>query len=81
MQPYASVPLQLRKAVSHLIAYRPRNKVEFHKKFQEVVQLDKETVEDLIRFIFDAKYKFMFLDCTTGQINQNFDLIKVNNDA
>jgi hypothetical protein len=81
VQSYVSVPLQLRKAVSHLIAYKPRNKVEFHKIFEEVVQLAKETAEDLMRFIFDAKYNFMFLDCTSGQIYKKFDLIKVNEDA
>ena len=38
VQSYVSVPLQLRKAVSHLIAYKPRNKVEFTQKiFEELV--------------------------------------------
>ena len=55
--------------------------MEFHKSFEKLVQLSKETAEDLMRLIFDAKYKFMFLDCTTGQIYQSFDLVKVNNDG
>ena len=74
---YVSVPLQLRKAVSHLIAYTPRNKLEFHKIFEELVQLQRETADALSRFIFDEKYNFMFLDCSTGQIYKKFDLIKV----
>ena len=78
VQSYVSVPLQLRKAVSHLIAYKPRNKVEFHKIFEELIQLPKETAEDLMRFIFDKKYTFMFADCSTGELYKKFDLIKVN---
>ena len=56
MQSYVSVPLQLRKAVTHLIVYKPRNKVEFHTIFEDLVQHTKETAENLMRFIFDAKY-------------------------
>ena len=78
VQSYISVPLQLRKAVSHLITYKPRNKIEFHKIFEELIQLPKETAEDLLRFIFDKKYTFMFADCTSGEIYKNFDLINVN---
>ena len=78
VQSYVSVPLQLRKAVSHLITYKPRNKAEFHKIFEELIQLPKETAEDLMRFIFDKKYTFMFADCGAGDIYKKFDLVKVN---
>ena len=78
VQSYISVPLQLRKAVSHIIAYKPRNKIEFHKIFEELVQLPREIAHSLSRFIFDVKYNFMFLDCTSGEIYKKFDLIKVN---
>jgi hypothetical protein len=68
LQSYISVPLQVRKAVSHLIAYKPRNKVKFHKIFEELAQLPRETADALSRFIFDAKYNYMLLDCSTDQI-------------
>jgi hypothetical protein len=45
VQSYVSVPLQLRKVVSRLIAYKVRNKVEFQKVFEELVQLAKENAE------------------------------------
>ncbi len=51
------------------------------KIFEELVQLPRETADALSRFIFDAKYNFMFLDCSTGQIYNFFDLIKVNDNA
>lgn len=76
VQSYISVPLQLRKAVSHMICFRPRNKVEFHKIFEELVQLPKETADDLSRFIYkDDKFAHLFLDCSSGEIYRNFDLI------
>ncbi len=64
--------------MSHLISYKPRNKVKMHKIFEELVQLPRETADALSRFIFDEKHDFMFLDCSTGQIYKFFDLIKVN---
>ena len=81
MQLYISVPLQIRKCVSHLIAYKPRNKVEIDKIFEELVQLPRETADALSRFVFDKKYNFIVLDCSTGQIYKNIDLIKVNDNA
>ena len=80
VQSYNSTPLALRKAMSHLITYKPRNKVEFHRIFEELVQLPKETAEDLMRFIFTEKYNFMFLDTSSGEIYKKFDRISVNGD-
>lgn len=78
VQSYVSVPLQLRKAVSHLITYKPRNKLEFHKIFEELIQIPKETAEELFRFVFDRKYAFMYADCGTGDVYKKFDLISLN---
>ena len=68
VQSYISVPLQLRKAVRHVVAHKPRNKIEFHEIFEALVQLPREIAYSLSRFIFDVKYNFMFLDCTIGEI-------------
>ena len=81
VQSYISVPLQLRKAVSHLVTYKPRNKIEFLKIFEELIQLPKETAEDLMRYVFDERYTFLFADCTTGEVYKKFDLIKINENA
>ena len=78
VQSLVSVPLQLRKNVSHLITFKPRNKLEFHKIFEELIQLPKETAEDLLRFIFDKKYAFMFANCTSGDVYKKFDRINLN---
>jgi Cdc6-like AAA superfamily ATPase len=81
LQSYISAPLQLRKAVSHLVTYKPRNKLEFLKIFEELIQLPKETAEDLMRYVYDKKYAFLFADCSTGEVFKNFDLIRINDDG
>ena len=58
------------------VAVTPRNKIEFHKIFEELVQLPREIADSLSRFIFDVKYNFMFLDCTSGKIYKNLTLSK-----
>jgi hypothetical protein len=80
VQSYISVPLQIRKCVTHFIVYQPR-RVEFHIFFEEIVELPREAADALRRFIFDAKFNFMFLDCSTGQIYKKFYLSKSNDDA
>jgi hypothetical protein len=53
------------------VRYTFRNKVEMHKIFEELVHLPRETADALSRFIFDEKYNFMFLDCSTANYTEN----------
>ena len=77
VQSYISAPLQIRKAVSHIIAYKPRTNIEFHKIFEELVQLPRDIADSLSRFIFDVKYNFTFLDCTSGEIYKKIEFHKI----
>ena len=64
-----------------MVTYKPRNKIEFLKIFEELIQLPKETAEDLMRYVFDERYTFLFADCTTGEVYKKFDLININENA
>jgi len=76
---FISVPIQLRKADSYITPYKPRNKVEIHNIFEELVQLTTEIANSLSRFIFDVKYNIMILDCTSGEIYKKLTLSRWTN--
>ena len=77
IQSYNAMPLDIRKTISHFVAYKPRNKKEFTAIFEELIFLDKDTADKLQRYVFDAPYSFMFCDVNTNSIYKKFDLIQI----
>lgn len=72
-QTYSSLPLTIRKSISHLICYSCRNKREYHSIFDELIQQDKDDADEITRYIYTAKHTFMFLNCESGEIYKNFN--------
>ncbi len=77
VQSYISIPLSLRKTITHGIFYKPRNKKEYAAVFEELIMLPQDTAEALQRFVFRNPHDFMFVDCETSSFHRNFDLIKI----
>jgi hypothetical protein len=68
-----SIPLPVRRNISHLIAYRPNNRQETNILFQELLPINREMVGRLLRFVYDQKYNFLFLDVNDGTLFKNFN--------
>lgn len=79
VQSYIAMPLSLRKTLSHFVAFKPRNKKEFAAIFQEIVFLDRETADNLLRFVYKDRYSFMFCDIERTRFYRNFDLVRLHN--
>ena len=77
VQSYNAMPLAIRKTISHLACYRPRNKKEMSAIWEELVFLDKETGESLQRFVFDKPYSFLFACADTNTLYKKFDRILI----
>ncbi len=77
VQSYNSLPLPIRKTISHLACYKPRNKKEMSAIWEELVFLDKETGEALQRFVFDKPYSFLFACADTNELYKKFDRILI----
>ena len=77
-QTYNSLPLAIRKTISHLVMFKPRNKKEYQNIFEELLFIDRDIGDKLQGFIYDKPYSFMFSDIDTGEIFKNFDLVKIN---
>lgn len=76
-QTYNAVPLALRKTLSHVVAFRPRNKKEHENIFEELIPLPRERADALMRFVYqgDSRHGFMFLDVDRGLFHKGFDLV------
>ena len=74
---YNAMPLAIRKTISHLICYKPRNRKETSAIWEELIFLDKETGEVLQRFVFDERYAFLFACADTNELYKKFDRILI----
>ena len=77
VQSYNVMPLPIRKTISHLACYKPRNKKEMSAIWEELIFLDKETGEALQRFVFDKPYSFLFACADTNMLYKKFDHILI----
>ena len=78
VQTYNAIPLGVRKTISHLVLFKPRNKKEYQNVFEELLFIDREAAEKLQGFIYDEPYKFLFADVDSGHLHKNFDRLIIN---
>ena len=75
-QSYNTIPLSIRKNISHLVAFKFRNKKECELLFSELIFVDKKVQLQLLNHIFDSQYNFMFVNTALNRIYKNFNLIE-----
>jgi hypothetical protein len=80
VQSYNTIPLPVRKTISHLAMMKPRNRKETKNIFEELIFLDSTTADDLMLFVFKERYDFLFCDIEKSLFFRNFDRIKLNAD-
>ena len=74
-QTYNKIDPKLRKACSHLICFENRNKKEVKSLFEEVILIPEKEYFDVMKYIYNKRHNFMYLDTTKGQddmIHKNF---------
>ena len=64
-QVYNRVPAPVRKCASQLVMYETKNRMELDSLFNEViVGLKKDEWYQLLKYVWDKKFNFLFLDST-----------------
>lgn len=80
-QTYNKIDPKLRKACSHLICFENRNKKEVKSLFEEVILIPEKEYYDVMKYIYNKKHNFMYLDTTKGQddmIHKNFNRLVID---
>ena len=78
VQSYNAIPLSIRKTVSHFAMLKPRNKREYAAIFDELIFLEPQLADKLMRFVFKERHDFLFCDVEKSEFFRNFDPIKLN---
>ena len=81
-QSYNALPLSIRKALSHCIMFKPRNKKETEAIFSELLFLPREQQGIVQNHIFpegdEGKYGFMYIDTASGHLHKRFNRLELS---
>jgi hypothetical protein len=78
VQAYKYFPLQLRRQITNLTVFRPKNKDEWESIAKEMLMIKKEFWNQLHDYVFDAPYNHLDIDTKTGDLYKNFNILKIN---
>jgi len=73
-QTYLSIERDLRKLFSNIFIFKV-SIAELDLIFEEHIELNKEQITTIRKFVFDKPYNFLFLNTDSGRIFKNFDEI------
>lgn len=71
-QSYVNIPLDVRKNTQNLLMFKPPKK-EMELVFSELIESKKELFSDVMRFTYDEKHNFLFVNAPSGRMFKNWD--------
>ena len=80
-QTYNKIDPKLRKTASQLIFFANKNKKEIDSIFEEMILIPKKEFFDVMRYIYDKQYQFMYIDTTLPDdkmIFKNFNQLQIS---
>ena len=75
-QTYTKISPKLRKTASQLVFYENKQKRERESIFDEIILIPQKEYIDALRFIYDKKHNFMYIDTTLPEnkmMHKNFN--------
>jgi hypothetical protein len=77
LQAYNLFPLVLRKMITNVILFKPKNKIELESVRRELIGLKEAQTQFLMDYIFDKPYNHLSIDTASGDMRKNFKLLKI----
>jgi hypothetical protein len=77
VQAWKYFPLQLRRQVTNVTVFKPKNKDEWETICKEMLMLKKEHWEFFHDYIFDEPYTHLDIDTKNGNMYKNFNLLDI----
>tara|TARA_R100000700_G_C3129617_1_gene115359 strand:- start:20 stop:796 length:777 start_codon:yes stop_codon:yes gene_type:complete len=80
-QTYNKISPKLRKTASHYCIYENKQKKEIESIFDEVILIPKKEFYDVLRYIYNKKHNFMFIDSSLPEnrmIHKNFNQLVIS---
>lgn len=76
-QAWKYFPLQLRRQVTNVTIFKPKNKDEWETICKEMLMIKKDYWEDFHDYIFDEPYTHLDIDTKEGKYYKNFNLLDI----
>ena len=76
LQNYLLLPLTLRKQLTYISLFKPKNKKEFETVMNELIQLNKEDSLILSNYVFSEAYSHLDIDTFENKTYKNFNLLE-----
>lgn len=79
-QAWKYFPLQLRRQITNVSVFKPKNKDEWESIAKEMLMMKKEYWTQFHDYLYDQPYSHLDIDTKTGALQKNFNLldIKIN---
>ena len=78
LQSYYYCPKMLRKQLTYITIFRPKNIEEWYAISSEVLNLNKEDALQLYDYVFDVPYAHLDIDTTNNKMYKNFNLLEIS---
>jgi hypothetical protein len=77
LQAYNLFPLVLRKLITNITLFKPKNNVETESIRAELLNMGRDEFQELTNFIYDEPYNHLDYDTNTMEIRKNFNLLEI----
>ena len=74
---YNMFPLVLRKLITNITLFKPKNNIEMESIRGELLHLNKDDFQELTNYVFDQPYNHLDYDTSTMQIQKNYNLLNI----
>jgi hypothetical protein len=77
LQTYNLFPLVLRKLLTNVSLFKPKNKIELDSVRRELINLNEQDTQELMNYVFSEEYSHLDIDTNTNILRKNFNLLKI----
>jgi hypothetical protein len=71
-------PLVLRKLITNITLFKPKNNIETENIRSELLNMNKDDALTLYNYVYDEPYTHLDLDTVDNKIFKNFNLLELN---
>jgi hypothetical protein len=77
LQAYNLFPLVLRKLITNVSLFKPKNKTELESVHKELINFNEADTIELMNFVFDNEYNHLDIDTNTNVLRKNYNLLNI----
>ena len=77
LQAYNLFPLVLRKLLTNISLFKPKNKIELESVRKELINSNEQETTELMNYIFSEEYSHLDIDTNNNSLRKNFNLLSI----